>query len=101
MGALGLVGATLHAHVRPVPALGQGAYIALFHALLLLWLSQEKKSTFSHLLAVGIIAGVSLFSGTIYLRYLAGVEEATKLAPVGGSLLILSWIGLGLRGLVK
>ncbi|MCS6896271.1 MAG: DUF423 domain-containing protein [Bacteroidia bacterium] len=99
IGAFGLIGATMHAHVRPVPALGQAAYIALFHAIVLLWLSQKRRSAAGLLLAMGFIGGVGLFSGTIYLRYLAGIERATVLAPVGGSLLILSWIGLGIGGI--
>ncbi|MCS7298056.1 MAG: DUF423 domain-containing protein [Bacteroidia bacterium] len=99
-GALGLLGATIHAHVRPLPALGQAASIALFHAPLLLWLSREKGEFFPLLLAVGFLVGVILFAGAIYLRYLGGIERATVVAPVGGSLLLLSWVGLAMWGLL-
>ncbi|MCS7153850.1 MAG: DUF423 domain-containing protein, partial [Bacteroidia bacterium] len=98
VGASGLIGATIHAHLRPVPAIGQAAYIALFHAPVLLWLSRVEKSVWSMLLGMGFIGGVGLFTGTIYLRYLGGIEKATVLAPVGGTLLILSWIGLAIWG---
>lgn len=99
MGAAGLIGATLYAHVRPVPALGQAAYIALFHALAVLWLSREKRSFLQSLLSVGFILGVSLFTGSIYLRYLGGVERATVIAPAGGTLMILSWLGVSVLAL--
>lgn len=99
LGALGLVGATIHAHIRPLPAVGQAAYIALFHAPVLLWLSSLEKSIWSMLLSIGFIGGVGLFTGTIYLRYLGGIEKATVLAPVGGTLMILSWIGLTVWGI--
>lgn len=94
VGAGGLVGATLYAHVQPIPALGQAAYIALFHAPVLLWLSRERQSLLKTLLSVGFLLGVSLFTGSIYLRYLGGVERATIVAPTGGTLLILSWLGI-------
>lgn len=99
MGAAGLIGATLYAHVRPVPALQQAAYIALFHALVLLWLSRARKGFLPTLLSVGFLGGVLLFTGSIYLRYLAGMEKATTIAPAGGTLLILSWLGLAFEGL--
>ncbi len=94
VGAGGLVGATLYAHVQPIPALEQAAYIALFHAPVLLWLSRERQSLLKTLLSVGFILGVSLFTGSIYLRYLVGVERATIVAPTGGTLLIVSWLGI-------
>lgn len=99
-GLVGILGATLFAHVRPVPALGQAAYIALFHAPVLLWLSREKPSSPLQWVAVGYIGGLAIFVGTIYLRYLLGIEGATRLAPLGGSLLILAWGGLFLLPLM-
>lgn len=97
-GMFGLIGATLYAHVRPVPALQQAAYIALFHAPVFLWLSREKRGFLPALLAAGFLIGTALFTGSIYLRYLAGVDSATTIAPAGGTLLILSWLGLAFQG---
>ncbi|MCX8112516.1 MAG: DUF423 domain-containing protein [Bacteroidia bacterium] len=101
MGASGLIGATLYAHARPVSALAQAAYIALFHAPVLLWLSRERYGLFPLIIAMGFVIGVSLFTGTIYLRYLGGIRWATAAAPAGGTLLILTWIGLGLWGMLN
>ncbi|MCS7189654.1 MAG: DUF423 domain-containing protein, partial [Bacteroidia bacterium] len=93
-GLVGIIGATLHSHVRPIPALGQAAYIALFHAPVLLWLSKADKSGLPFLVGLGFSLGCAFFTGSIYLRYLASLEKATILAPVGGGLLIFSWAGL-------
>ncbi|MCS6790765.1 MAG: DUF423 domain-containing protein [Bacteroidia bacterium] len=94
LGALGVIGATLYAHARPIPALGQAAYMALFHAPVLLWLSRETPSLLLTWLSAAFLGGNLIFVGTIYLRYLGGVESATKIAPVGGSLVIIAWLGL-------
>lgn len=90
-GVGGLIGATLHAHVLPVPALQQGAYLALFHAAPLLWLSRSQPTLWATLQASFFTAGVFLFTGSIYLRYLAGWARAAAIAPAGGTLLLLAW----------
>lgn len=100
-GLAGIIGATLYVHARPVPALGEAATLALLHAPVLLWLSDKKaRGPFSALISSFFVLGVLLFAGSIYLKYLGGIERATVLAPAGGTLLILAWallIGRSLR----
>jgi uncharacterized membrane protein YgdD (TMEM256/DUF423 family) len=99
---MGVVGATLYAHARPIPALCQAAYMALLHAPVLLWLSDRRgKDLLSTLVPLMLSAGVLIFSGSIYLKYLGGVERATMIAPAGGTLLILGWVGLLVRAVKK
>ncbi len=99
-GLGGIIGATLYAHARPVPALGQAAVLALVHAPVLLWLSDKKGRGTLHALIVSFFAlGILLFMGSIYLKYLGGFERATAIAPAGGSLLILGWGLLLVRSL--
>lgn len=100
VGVTGVIGATLYAHVRPIPALGQAAYMALFHAAPLLFLSREKPAFLPRLQVILFFAGILLFTGSIYLKYLAGWEAATTIAPAGGTLLIIGWI-LFLIGAVR
>ena len=38
-----------------------------------------------------MFAGVLLFSGSIYLAA-AGVEYATRVAPTGGTMLMIAWL---------
>ena len=39
-------------------------------------------------------AGIAIFSGSCYAAALTGVRENGRLAPVGGSTLILAWLSL-------
>ncbi|MCS7162087.1 MAG: hypothetical protein NZ958_01990 [Bacteroidia bacterium] len=100
-GLLGLLGATLYAHVRPIPALNQAAFIFLTHAPILLWLSQEKPLSFRYLIIASFLVGGGLFGGSIYLSHLAGLTRATLVAPAGGICLFLGWGLLGLAALIK
>jgi uncharacterized membrane protein YgdD (TMEM256/DUF423 family) len=98
LGLMGMVGATLYAHARPIPALGQAAFVALFHAPVLLWLSDRRAKDFlAGFLPLLFTVGGMIFTGSIYLKYLGGVERATVIAPAGGTMLILGWLGLMLR----
>ncbi|MDO8695452.1 MAG: DUF423 domain-containing protein [Sheuella sp.] len=40
------------------------------------------------------VAGILLFSGSIYAKYLLDLAGATKFAPTGGILLMLGWLSL-------
>ena len=45
-------------------------------------------------LVSGFTLGILLFSGSIYLRILTGYTGLSFLTPVGGTVLILSWMGV-------
>lgn len=98
MGVGGIIGATLYAHAVPQPALGQAAYMALFHTAPLLYLSLQPQYFLHTLAGVGFTMGTLLFTGSIYLKYLAGWGGATAVAPAGGILLLLSWLVVGIAG---
>lgn len=51
-----------------------------------------------------LIAGTVLFSFSIYLSAVSGVTVVTRVAPVGGLLLMAGWLGLawtGMRSVMK
>ncbi len=76
--------------------------MALLHAPVLLWLSNRRgKDLLSTLVPLMLSAGVLIFSGSIYLKYLGGVEQATMIAPAGGTLLMLGWAGLLVRAVKR
>jgi len=74
-----------------------GVRYQFYHALLLLVLAQQKKIR-SLLLLRLIVVGIFLFSFSIYilaLRNLIGIESIKYLGPItplGGTLLIVSWV---------
>ncbi|MEE3999793.1 DUF423 domain-containing protein [Tenacibaculum sp. FZY0031] len=77
----------------------------IFHALLLLLVNMfaeftnKEKNRISYFL----IAGILLFSGSIYLIYLANVPAIAIwfVTPLGGMLLIMGWSLLAYRFLKK
>lgn len=48
-----------------------------------------------------IVAGLFLFCGSIYLKTLTAVDSLTRLAPVGGVLLMLGWLIIGVSVFFK
>lgn len=80
-----------------------GVTYQFYHALALLALAfWIKQSSSPWLLASGYlwIAGVLLFSGSLYALALTGVKWFGPITPIGGVLFILGWVSL-LIGAVK
>jgi len=46
----------------------------------------------------GFFLGAALFAGSLYLRAAAGFAAVAPVTPIGGALLILSWICLLICG---
>lgn len=47
--------------------------------------------------AAVFLAGVTLFSGSLYVYSATGEKTAARVAPVGGLCLIVAWVMLALR----
>ncbi|KAG5682419.1 hypothetical protein PVAND_011772 [Polypedilum vanderplanki] len=62
-----------------------------FHSIVLLAVPLTKRPMLTGSL---IATGMTLFSGTCYYAALTGDERYNRLAPLGGTLLILGWISL-------
>ena len=84
-----------------------GIKYQLYHAFLLLFLSLQKflKPITLTLVNYLVVAGVLLFSGSIYILSFKNVLEFTPgfvvfLTPIGGSSLLLAWLIL-LINLIK
>lgn len=72
----------------------------MYHALALLWLGSAAKSegiVRMRLTAWCWIAGILLFSGSLYAVSLFGIRSFGMVAPIGGTLLIAGWIVLAFR----
>lgn len=73
----------------------QTASLYLFlHGVALLWLGEQRRGRLATLASAGLATGVLLFSGSLAAAAMLGWP--TRLAPLGGSLLILSWLAIGL-----
>jgi len=93
LGASGVALGAVAAHALPEPAatsVERASTYQILHAIALLVLCSAPGKLVA--LARGImLAGVVGFSGAIYAKYLLHLPALGALAPVGGSLLILSW----------
>ncbi|HEY7804244.1 MAG TPA: DUF423 domain-containing protein [Orrella sp.] len=98
LGALGVALGAVAAHALADPqaalSVERASNYQLFHTVAILALLSLKGRlvTLSRWL---MLAGIVGFSGAIYAKYLLGLPALGALAPVGGSLLILSWLVLG------
>jgi uncharacterized membrane protein YgdD (TMEM256/DUF423 family) len=45
-----------------------------------------------------LVAGMTVFSGSLYLLCLTGARWLGAVAPIGGTLLIVGWVWVALRG---
>jgi uncharacterized membrane protein YgdD (TMEM256/DUF423 family) len=97
MGASGVLLAALAAHAQPGASLDSAAQMLLFHALAVVGTSALSDSgrlrrSFAHVAIAGWLLGGTLFSGDIAMRSFLGHRLFPMAAPVGGSLLIASWL---------
>lgn len=62
-----------------------------FHTLALLAIPLAHRPVVSGSL---MVAGMTLFSGTLYYRAFTGDDKINRLAPAGGIMLMLAWLSL-------
>jgi len=81
----------LRYHIMHVPALLAVAWLASLDAR-----RAGGGSWLTQLAGIAFLAGVALFSGTLYLQTVAGLAIGLPLPPLGGLLLILGWVAMAL-----
>lgn len=95
-GAAGVALAAAAAHRVESPALATAATMLMIHAVAVLSLvAIAQGATLQRaflIVAALMLASVGLFSGDIALNTLAGRHLFAMAAPIGGSLLIGSWV---------
>lgn len=106
MGAAGVILLAAGAHAAPGAGLDGAGQMLLFHAAAVLALAAalHQGLVFRPLaiaVAIGLIAGATLFSGDIAMRAFAGHRLFPLAAPTGGFILIASWLALGVAGVIS
>ncbi|WP_072390400.1 DUF423 domain-containing protein [Hyphomicrobium sp. CS1GBMeth3] len=104
LGAAGVVLAAAAAHRVAEPSLTTAALFLLLHggaAIALSALSGGSSVSTGFLVSASLmLVAVALFSGDVAARVLIGDRVFPFAAPLGGSLLILSWIGAAATAVV-
>lgn len=101
MGADGVILAAASAHGADAARLASASSMLLFHATAVLGAVALIERGMIHarlgmVSAVGFVMSASLFAGDLTLRQYAGHSLFPMAAPTGGTLLIASWLMLGI-----
>jgi uncharacterized membrane protein YgdD (TMEM256/DUF423 family) len=101
MGADGVVLAAASAHGADASRLASASSMLLFHSIAVLGAVALADRGLIHarlglLSAFGFVIAASLFAGDLTLRQFAGHGLFPMAAPTGGTLLIASWLVLGI-----
>jgi uncharacterized membrane protein YgdD (TMEM256/DUF423 family) len=101
MGADGVILAAASAHGAEASRLASASSMLLFHATAVLGAVAVVDRGLVHarlglLSAAGFVIAASLFAGDLTLRQYAGHGLFPMAAPTGGTMLIVSWLVLGI-----
>lgn len=108
-GFLGVAAGAVGAHAlqnrldqRALELFETAARYQLFHALALVgvaWLAEHGATVWPKLAGGSFIAGILLFSGTLYVIALTGSRAFAFAAPFGGLFLLAGWLCLVIAGI--
>lgn len=73
------------------------AYYHLIHAVAVMVLALQSHPALWRLPIVGFALGIGLFSFSLYALVLTGITTFAVVTPVGGLLLIISWLSVALK----
>jgi uncharacterized membrane protein YgdD (TMEM256/DUF423 family) len=101
MGADGVILAAASAHGSDASRLASASSMLLFHATAVLGVVALMERGIIHARlglssALGFVIAASLFAGDLTLRQYAGHGLFPMAAPTGGTILIVSWLVLGI-----
>ena len=92
---IGAIAAHALTDVQAVISVERAANYQLIHAVLLV-VTTVLTGKFAGISRWCFLFGTIFFSGSIYVKYVFGLLDATKVAPTGGVLLMLGWLSLAL-----
>lgn len=76
-----------------------GVRYQMYHALALLvvaWAATQWPGTFTTAAGWFFVAGVAIFSGSLYILAFTGVRWLGAITPIGGVAMIIGWLCLAL-----
>jgi uncharacterized membrane protein YgdD (TMEM256/DUF423 family) len=104
LGGLGVAAGAFGAHAlrarlepRMLEVFETGARYQMYHALALFgvaWLLQQTQSTAAQVAGWAFVAGILLFSGSLYAMAFTGMRGLGAVTPIGGVAFIVGWAAL-------
>ena len=105
-GGLGVAAGAFGAHAlrarldpRMLEVFETAVRYQMFHALALFaaaWLWQQTSTTAAQVAGWAFVAGILLFSGSLYALALTGVRGLGAITPIGGVAFLVGWAALAL-----
>lgn len=109
LGGLGVAAGAFGAHAlraqlepRMLEVFETGVRYQMYHALALLasaWVVQQTEATAAHIAGWAFVAGVLLFSGSLYAMAFTGIRGLGAVTPVGGAAFLVGWAALAVAAL--
>ena len=105
MGAAGVILLAAGAHAAPGAGLGGAGHMLLFHAAAVIAAACALQEGLvdrpvASVAAIGLVVGAALFAGDISMRAFAGHRLFPMAAPIGGVILIASWLAIALAAVI-
>lgn len=102
LGAFGAHGLKAHASAEMVAIWETGARYHLIHALALVatgWACERWPGALTGGAGWLFLAGIVVFSGSLYALALTGIRTLGAITPIGGLCLIAGWVCLALAAM--
>lgn len=96
-GAFGAHALRAQLDARMLEVFETGARYQMYHALALLavaWLGTQVQGAAVHVAGWAFVAGILLFSGSLYAMAFTGIRALGAITPVGGVAFIIGWLAL-------
>ncbi|MDZ7643554.1 MAG: DUF423 domain-containing protein [Woeseiaceae bacterium] len=104
LGGLGVAAGAFGAHAlraqlepRMLEVFETAVRYHMYHALALFaaaWLQQQTLAQSASVAGWAFVAGILLFSGSLYLMAFTGVRGLGAITPVGGAAFLVGWLAL-------
>jgi uncharacterized membrane protein YgdD (TMEM256/DUF423 family) len=101
LGGVGVAAGAFGAHAlraqlepRMLEAFETGVRYQMYHALALLgaaWVHQQTQAPAAQVAGWAFVAGILLFSGSLYAMAITGVRGLGAITPFGGALFLAGW----------
>lgn len=111
LGFLGVAGGAFGAHflkqrlaAESLAIFEVGIRYQMYHVLALLltvWLIGATRGSWANFAAYCFIAGIIIFSGSLYALVFTGVKMWGAVTPIGGLLLLMGWFFLGMSAFAQ
>jgi uncharacterized membrane protein YgdD (TMEM256/DUF423 family) len=101
-GAFGAHALRSHLEPRMLEVFETAARYQMYHALALLaaaWLYQQTEAPAAQVAGWAFVAGILLFSGSLYAMALSGVRGLGAITPIGGVAFLAGWVALAMAAL--